>query len=72
MKWHVQYRDGDSCRIEIHSSPEHAIEAACRLIDAGREVVGMGTGTTLKHSIGKDGIAKIYALWARSKHPFEI
>jgi hypothetical protein len=54
-----------------HPSPERAIEAACRLIDDGREVFGIGTGP-LTDSVEKARIDRIYALWARAKNPFGI
>ena len=62
--WHVQYRDASTDRIARYPSPEKAIEAACRLIDGGCDVYGIGTGP-LSDSIERDQIAKIYALWAR-------
>jgi hypothetical protein len=48
-----------------------AIRAACRLIDHGYDVYGIGTGP-LTDSIGKEQIARIYAMWARAKFPFGI
>jgi hypothetical protein len=71
MTWHVQYRDADINRIERHPSPEMAIESACRLIEDGRDVFGIGTGP-LEESITRDEIARIYVLWVRAKHPFGI
>lgn len=67
--WHVQYRRDTVEHIVRHPSPEDAIEAACRLIDEGYEVYGLGTGP-LTNSIEQHDIARIYALWARAKHPF--
>jgi hypothetical protein len=65
--WHVQYRRGTIERIARHSSPEAAIEAACRLIDDGHDVYGIGMGS-LAHSIGPKEIARIYALqWQTSR-----
>ena len=69
MTWHVQYREDAADRLVRHPSPEAAIEAACRLIDDGREVYGIGTGP-LTDSIARDEIARIYALWTRMKSPF--
>jgi hypothetical protein len=68
MTWHVQYRDAGEDRIERHPSPEQAIEAACHLLDHGCDVFGIGTGP-ITDSIGRDQIARIYALWARAKPP---
>ena len=71
MTWHVQYhKDATDC-IARYPSPERAIEAACRLIDDGCDVYGVGTGP-LTDSIEKEQIARIYAMWARAKHPFGI
>jgi hypothetical protein len=69
MTWHVQYRQDTVDRIVRHPNPEQAIEAACRLIDDGCDVYGIGTGP-LTDSIGRDEIARIYAMWARAKRPF--
>ena len=61
MDWHVQYRkDGEDHLLRL-PSPEEAIEAACRLIDDGHEVYGIGTGP-LTNSIGVEEITRIYAL----------
>jgi hypothetical protein len=67
MEWHVQYRKDGAEHITMHPSPETAIEAACRLIDDGNDVYGIGTGP-LTDYIGKDVIAKIYALWDATPH----
>jgi len=69
MTWHLQYRNDTGDHIERHPNPEQAIESACRLLDAGFDVYGIGTGS-LADSIGRDEIAKIYALWLREKMPF--
>jgi hypothetical protein len=62
----------DSRELVLHEpSPERAIEAACRLIDDGVDVYGIGTGD-LSDSIAGDQIARIHAIWARSKLPFGI
>jgi hypothetical protein len=68
MTWHVQYREDTVEHIDRHPSPERAIEAACRLIDGGCDVYGIGTGP-LTDSIGKAEIVRIYDLWARAEHP---
>jgi hypothetical protein len=52
-----------------HPSPERAIEAACRLIDEGCDVYGIGTAP-LTDSIERKEIAHIYAMWARARSPF--
>jgi hypothetical protein len=69
MSWHVQYRQGAAEVVASYPSPELAIETACRLIDDGCDVYGIGTGP-LTDSIARDQIARIYAIWARAKHPF--
>jgi hypothetical protein len=71
MTWHVQYRKDATYHIERYPSPERAIEAACRRIDEGCDVKGIGTGP-LSDSIERDQIARIYAMWARVKSPFGI
>ena len=42
---------------------------ACRLIDSGNDVYGMGTGP-LTDSIEKDQIVRIYDMWVRPRLPF--
>jgi hypothetical protein len=71
MIWHVQYRKDAIELIERHPTPEAAIEAACRLIDDGYDVYGIGTGTFFD-SIEREQIARIYAMWDRVRHPFGI
>jgi hypothetical protein len=66
MIWHVQYRVGTRAQIARYGTPERAIEAACRLIDDGDDVYGIGTGP-LTDSIARDEIAKIYAFWVKAK-----
>jgi hypothetical protein len=66
MIWHVQYRQAEAEHVVTHPSPERAIEAACRLIDDGHQVFGIGTGP-LSDSIGQTEIARIYDIWARAK-----
>jgi hypothetical protein len=71
MMWHVQYRKNTTSHVARHPSPEQALEAACRLIDDGRDVYSVGTGA-LTDSIDREEIARIYAMWAREKFPFQI
>jgi hypothetical protein len=71
MIWHVQYRQGAADRLATFPTPEEAIEAACRLIDDGLDVRGIGLGSP-DESIAKDALARIYAIWARAKYPFGI
>ena len=66
MTWHIQYRQGTTDHIVRHPSPEGAIEAACRLIDEGWDVFGIGTGE-LRDSVGRETIARIYDIWVRAK-----
>ena len=69
MTWHVQYRKEGSDRIVRTLTPEAAIETACRLIDEGSDVFGIGTGP-LTDTIARNEIARIYAIWTRVKNPF--
>ena len=66
MTWHVQYRRDTIDHVVLHRSPEAAIETACRLIDDGCDVYGIGTGP-LTDLIGRKEIERIYDLWARAK-----
>ena len=69
MDWHVQYRRGGTDYLVMYPSPESAVENACRLIDEGHDVFGIGTGD-LTDSIEPEQIARIYALWTRAKSSF--
>jgi hypothetical protein len=66
MTWHVQYRRDAVDQIAWLPSPEEAIETACRLIDDGYDVYGIGTGP-LTDSIARDEIARIYAILGESE-----
>lgn len=71
MTWHVQYRQGRTNHIVRLPTPAEAIEAACRLLDNGCDVYGIGTGP-LTDSIKRDQIAGIYAQWVRARTPLGI
>jgi len=64
MTWHVQYRKDAVHHVTRHPSPELAIESACRLIEDGCDVYGIGTGL-LSDSIAREQIARIYEFWAK-------
>jgi hypothetical protein len=66
MTWSIQYRLSGADMTVQALTPEEAVRAACHLLDDGYEVCGIGTGT-LTHMIGKEDIARIYALWVRAK-----
>jgi hypothetical protein len=65
LTWHVQYRKDATDHVDRYPTPEKAIEAACGLLDDGYDVYGIGTGP-LTDSIGKDVIARIYAMWVKA------
>jgi hypothetical protein len=69
MEWHVQYSSQGVEHVERYPTPEVAIEAACSLMDHGCNVYGIGTGP-LADTIGRDEIARIFAMWSRTKYPF--
>jgi hypothetical protein len=69
MTWHVQYRQSAHEHVLLRATPELAIEAACRLIDDGADVYGIGTGP-LSDSIAREQIVRIHAIWTRAKMPF--
>jgi hypothetical protein len=70
MTWHVQYKAGGSENVLGFPSAERAVEAACLLIDDGLQVLGIGTDE-LDPTIAEDEIARISAIWAREKEPFD-
>jgi hypothetical protein len=68
MTWHVQFATGGGPPlVEQFPTPENAIEKACRLLDAGYDVFGIGTGP-LTDSIDRLQIKRIYDLW-KAAHP---
>jgi len=69
MPWRVQYEDESGESALMFESPEHAIEAACSLIDGGHQVLSIGTADP-DDTISEIEIARIYAIWARAKKPF--
>jgi hypothetical protein len=71
MIWHVQYRDDAIEYVMSHPNPERAIEAACLLIEHGYEVHGIATEPSTA-TVGRDEIARIYAVWVRAQAPFGI
>ena len=68
MEWNVQFTRDAVDHVEMHLTPEAAIEAACRLADAGCDVYGIGTGPLID-SIDRSQIARIYEFWKRTKPP---
>jgi hypothetical protein len=70
-EWHVQYSRDMVDHVEMHPTPEAAIEAACLLMDQGCDVYGIGTGS-LTDSIERNNISRIYELWARARYPFGL
>jgi len=68
MDWFVQYHQAGADHLIRVKTPEEAIELACRLLDDGRDVWAIGTGS-LTDTIAKDQIARIYEIWLRAKPP---
>ena len=68
MKWHVRFHAGSADRISRFASPEAAFVGACRLMDDGYAVSGIGTGP-IDNTIGPEMIARIYAVWTRETRP---
>jgi hypothetical protein len=66
MTWFVRYMKSAADHLVRMRTPEQAIETACRLLDGGCEVYGIGTGP-LSDSIDKEQIARIYELWVRAR-----
>jgi hypothetical protein len=61
--WHVQYMTaGGSALVFHYTTPEAAIEAACRMVESGCDVFGIGTGP-LADTIGRAEVLRIYAMW---------
>ena len=66
MDWFVQYHKSGADHLIRAKTPEEAIELACRLLDEGCDVWGIGTGP-LTDSIAKDQIARIYQIWLKAR-----
>ena len=66
MDWFVQFHQAGADHLIRVKTPEEAIELACRLLDDGRDVWAIGTGS-LTDTIAKDQIARIYQIWLRAK-----
>ncbi len=69
MDWFIRYRTDNQTHVERHGSLDGAIEAACRLMDSGHVVYGIGYKTT-DNSIEKPEIDDIYSIWQRANGPF--
>ena len=69
MLWRVRYEEESGKSALAFPSPEHAIEAACSLIDRGHQVLSIGIADT-DDTISEIEIARIYAIWERAKEPF--
>ena len=66
MEWFVRYwQSGAEHLVEV-TTPELAVEEACRLLDDGCEVSGIDLGS-LTDSIDKDQIARIYEMGTRAR-----
>ena len=63
MTWHVQFTKlGGVTEIVRFTTPERAIEEACRMLDDGYDVFGIGTGP-LSDSIDRGQITRIHEIW---------
>jgi hypothetical protein len=65
MEWSVQYTSDGADHEERTETPEEAIALACRLLDSGADVFGVGIAKPLV-SIGRDEIARIHRTWVRA------
>jgi hypothetical protein len=66
MDWKLNHTFEAELTVEWFTTPEEAIERACRLIDGGCESCGINFGSGSETiQITKAGL--IYQLWARSK-----
>ena len=65
MEWSVQYTSDGADHLEHAETPEEAIALACRLLDSGADVFGIGVAQP-PISIGRDEIARIYRIWVRA------
>ena len=63
--WHVRCGTGHESIVGLETQ-EEAIEAACRLMDGGFNVVGIGSGA--EDALCCEQLALIYAIWVRARH----
>jgi hypothetical protein len=67
MTWHVQFTKLDGVAgIVQFPTPERAIEEACRMLDDGWDVFGIGTGP-LSDSIDRSQIKRIHEMWKAAR-----
>ncbi len=69
MDWFIRYRTDGQSHTERLPSLDLAIEKACRLMDEGCFVHGIGFQTA-ENAIEKPEIDDIYSIWRRAKGPF--
>jgi hypothetical protein len=65
--WHVRFRFDGTDHIARYPNERMAIEAACKLIDDGCKVFGIGPRAR-GETLDKDQIACIHESWAKAKH----
>jgi hypothetical protein len=65
--WRIRYRQGAGECVEGFASSDEATEAACRLLDGGSDVVGIGAGQD-EAAIDREHLALIYASWVRARY----
>jgi hypothetical protein len=65
MEWFIQYTADGADQVQHPETPGEAIALACRLLDGGADVFGIGMGEP-PVSIGRDEIARIYRIWVRA------
>jgi hypothetical protein len=65
--WHVRFRFDGTDNVARYPTELAAIEAACRLIDDGCRVFGIGPRLR-DDTLNKDQIACVHELWAKAKH----
>jgi hypothetical protein len=69
MDWFIRYQTDRQACVERYPSLDAAIESACRLMDKGHAVHGIGYKTG-DNSIDKPEIDNIYSIWRRANGPF--
>ena len=69
MDWFIQHHSGGFDYITMRQSLDEAIETACRLLDEGCDVTGIGH-KTLDNVVPMQDIESIYSIWVRAKGPF--
>jgi hypothetical protein len=68
MNWFFRYTEAGVVRVHRNSTPEEAIDAASRVIEAGGKVTAIGLGDEADDIVIEETrIARIHASWVKGR-----